>query len=553
MAAQPETRIKVFMSYSRADKAYAADLVLGLAACGFAPYIDREDIAAGEDWSKRLSGLISEADTIVYVISPDSLKSDQCSWELKEAMRLAKRVLPVVWRPVDDASAPAELKRLNYIFFSGDGRTFAAGLSQLADALRTDVDWIREHTRLAALASRWASRQKSAERLLRGDELDAAMEWIGAKPMGAPAVTDEQADFIKASSDARVEAERRAARARAGLLTTVSVVAVVLAGLSAFAVWQWQAAASAERTAVAANSSLEAANKRLGAEVWLRTAPSSTGYYVVDKGWYQVAANYSGAIAEVELSGGGRPSITASGFLLEGGLVHPRYKDEPLLLVLAEAAPDVADLPAAPAPGEAPPAPADTLPADAPRQPQGILGEVKEGDERLTARFPALGGAPIAGAELVWKTPVHVAAEPPFMVWRLASNPPLGWRGITEENVDCTDLATLPSLRTVAVLGIGIPAEGGPSQNALAINISELLDGTDVRSIYYTHANNRASLGAPAFNLSSGKIFAIHRGSEPDPNRPGMRRGYGYSLKFILNVIRSGVKDAALPPLCEAT
>jgi hypothetical protein len=100
------------------------------------------------------------------------------------------------------------------------------------------------------------------------------------------------------------------------------------------------------------------------------------------------------------------------------------------------------------------------------------------------------------------------------------------------------------------VLGVGIPAEGGPSMRALALNISELIDGTDVRAIYYTHANNKASAGAPAFNLSSGKIFAVHRGSEPDPARPGMRRGYGYSLKFILDVVRSSVKEPALPPLC---
>jgi len=89
----PESRVKVFISYSRTDKAFASDLVLGLAACGFAPYIDREDIAAGEDWVKRLSGLISEADTIVYVASPESVKSDQCSWELKEALRLAEQAL----------------------------------------------------------------------------------------------------------------------------------------------------------------------------------------------------------------------------------------------------------------------------------------------------------------------------------------------------------------------------------------------------------------------------------------------------------------------------
>ena len=89
------------------------------------------------------------------------------------------------------------------------------------------------------------------------------------------------------------------------------------------------------------------------------------------------------------------------------------------------------------------------------------------------------------------------------------------------------------------MLGVGIPAEGGPSEKALAINISELIDGTDVRSDLYTHANNKASARRAGVQPLTGKIFAVHRGSEPDPARPGMRRGYGYSLKFILDVVRS--------------
>jgi hypothetical protein len=551
MASAPEESLKVFVSYSRSDRGFASDLVLGLTACGFTAYIDREDIAAGEVWERRLEGLISEADTIVYVISPESVASKQCSWELATSLRLSKRVLPVVWRPVDDSVTPGDLAKLNYIFFSGEGRSFAAGLAELAQALRVDIGWIREHTRLGELAGRWQARGRPETMLLRGDDIDAALAWRNAKPMGATAITDTQADFIKASADARTEAERKATAARRGLLTAVSAVAVVFAALAGVAAWQWQSAAKAESEAVAANLSLEGANRRLGAEIWLRTAPSSSGYYVVDKGWYQVAANYSGAIARVELSGGGRRTLTTTGMILEGGMVHPRYAGEPLLLVLAETPPDEIVGPAI-RPSDSIETPADTLPADAPRQPQGILGEVKEGDERVTATFPALGGAAIEGSELVWKTPVHVAAEPSFMVWRLAAKPPIGWRGIAESDVECADSSVLPEERTVAALGIGIPDEGGPSEKALALNIGELIDGADVRSIYYTHATNKASAGAPAFNLSTGKIFAVHRGSEPDPSRAGARRGYGYSMKFILDVVRSGMKDAQLGPVCES-
>ena len=60
-------KLKVFISYSRKDSGdFADELVSGLELVGFAPFLDRHDIAAGEDWEVRLGGLIQEADTVVH-------------------------------------------------------------------------------------------------------------------------------------------------------------------------------------------------------------------------------------------------------------------------------------------------------------------------------------------------------------------------------------------------------------------------------------------------------------------------------------------------------
>lgn len=636
----PETRIKVFISYSRADKAFASELVLGLAACGFAPYIDRQDIAPGEDWEKRLAGLITEADSIVYIVSPDSLASENCALELRQAIELRKRILPVVWRPIDDAQAPPEMKRLNYIFFAGEGRTFAAGLSELAHALRTDINWIREHTRLAELGGRWAARGRTPEMLLRGDDIDAANQWLANKPITAPPVTDDQADFIKASSDARAEAERKRKRARAGLLTAVSGIAVVFAGLAVVAGWQWTVARDGEQRVTKAYGELDSAtqevrsaNLRLGAEVWLRTAPSDNGYYIIDSGWYPVAANYSGAIARVERSGGGHATWRQTGFIIDGGLVHPQYAGEPLLVLYAESATQHAT----PLKWQPPTTPDDTLPADAPtspridvppdtlsaasgedrkildirrqeeeerqrraaeaarlsqgttlqppaqttipvatthtRPPPGVAprspvdtlspgdpdlvqrivteDEMKPGPEVISVEFPVLGDAPaLKASEMVWRTPAQLGGERPFQLWRLSGAPPFGFKVIGKDDVDCQGFETTPRERTVAMLGIAIPAEGGPTPKALALNISQLLDRTTPQAIHYTHSTNRASGGAPVFDLSTGDVFAVHVSSAPDPDRPGFRRGEGYSFRHLLDMARAGMKDAQLGPVC---
>ena len=55
-------KLKVFISYSRKDSDFAGDLLTGLQACGFEPYLDKRDIAPGEPWEERLARLIQSAE-----------------------------------------------------------------------------------------------------------------------------------------------------------------------------------------------------------------------------------------------------------------------------------------------------------------------------------------------------------------------------------------------------------------------------------------------------------------------------------------------------------
>jgi len=52
-------KLKVFVSYSRKDEDFAEQLVAALDACGFAPYLDKQDVAPGEPWEQRLKGVNS--------------------------------------------------------------------------------------------------------------------------------------------------------------------------------------------------------------------------------------------------------------------------------------------------------------------------------------------------------------------------------------------------------------------------------------------------------------------------------------------------------------
>src|SRR5262245_23774779 len=78
--AAESNKLNVFISYSRDDLDFADQLDALLKLQGFATTIDRHGISGGEDWKQRLGGLIRDADTIVFALSPASARSEICAW-----------------------------------------------------------------------------------------------------------------------------------------------------------------------------------------------------------------------------------------------------------------------------------------------------------------------------------------------------------------------------------------------------------------------------------------------------------------------------------------
>jgi len=209
-------KLNVFISYSRDDHYFADQLDAALILHNFEVALDRQGISGGEDWQSRLGSLIRDADTIVFVLSPSSASSDTCRWEVKQAVSLGKRIIPALCRPLEDAVPPPELSELNYIFFYDEARSpgsgWGTGQAKLVAALNTDLDWLREHTRLLQRASEWQSGGRPSNRLLSGDDIAAAKTWAARRPKDAPEPTALHFDFIRASED--FEGERQSEERR---------------------------------------------------------------------------------------------------------------------------------------------------------------------------------------------------------------------------------------------------------------------------------------------------------------------------------------------------
>lgn len=267
-AARNAARLNVFISYSRQDIVFVDRLQAALAERSIEAFVDRDHIEKGEEWWARIMQLITNADTIVFVLSPGSVDSAVCKDEVAYAEKLNKRFVPIVARDLEGRAVPDALARLNYIFFipnpAGASGDFDAAVADLVRALEADIPWIREHTRLGALAERWEARQRPGDLLLRGAELNTAETWLTTRPEEAPDPTD--------SHHALVTLSRQAATRRQRTLVAASLAAVLVAiSLAGTAMWQREVAAKNEgRAALEAQRAEAEAQRAIKSEAQTR-------------------------------------------------------------------------------------------------------------------------------------------------------------------------------------------------------------------------------------------------------------------------------------------
>jgi hypothetical protein len=218
--------LKIFISYSRRDRSAADLLVAALESRGFAVMIDKRDLPFGEKWQEELAEFIRASDTVIWLVSTQSVASKWCHWELDEVLRRKKRLIPVMIGETPRDELPRQLGEIHILPSEG---VFDASrdLDALSTTLEADREWLKEHTRLADRAREWVGRSNSKALLLRGAALKAAEAWKDRRPAKAPAPSEEILDLILMSR----RAGTRRQRALIGVSLAIALGAIAAAGL----------------------------------------------------------------------------------------------------------------------------------------------------------------------------------------------------------------------------------------------------------------------------------------------------------------------------------
>jgi len=120
----------VFISYSHKDAILANKLKGDLRRNGISVWIDERLQAADDAWLKQLAVAIREQHFFLFLVSPSSVLSDYCQWELGTAQNLKKSIVPLM---IKKANIPAPITNLHYIDFTKD---YDKGLNKLIQTIR---------------------------------------------------------------------------------------------------------------------------------------------------------------------------------------------------------------------------------------------------------------------------------------------------------------------------------------------------------------------------------------------------------------------------------
>ena len=165
-------------------------------------WLAKLDIETGTTFQDEIDKGIEEADNIIYLISPQSLQSKYCQQEIDYALKLNKRIIPILVDNIDIRNLTPEIRNLQYIDLKDykNADKYSLCRDKLLKIIKDDATYYQQHKTILVKALKLQIQNYNPSLLLRGHHLQYYENWLQialTKKQYAPLPL--QIEFIKAS------------------------------------------------------------------------------------------------------------------------------------------------------------------------------------------------------------------------------------------------------------------------------------------------------------------------------------------------------------------
>ncbi len=167
---------QVFLSAASEDRLSKEKIGNSLMREGFTIWTNQTDIRIGTAFKDEINRGIERADTFVYLISPDALRSPYCQQELLSASAHNKRIIPLLIQKTDFQLIPPKLLELQFIDLTES--KYGNGIDKLLKTLKSDAFYYETHKLLLVKALKWHRQNRNPSILLRSYNLQHFVDWL---------------------------------------------------------------------------------------------------------------------------------------------------------------------------------------------------------------------------------------------------------------------------------------------------------------------------------------------------------------------------------------
>lgn len=175
----------IFVCYDMSNKDLREKVYKSLSKAGITTWIHYKDIAKSENYDEAINRGIEQADSLLFFMSNASMMSEYCIKELRYALLLNKRVIPLLIEPLNAESQAVykgikKLQQIQYVDFTNNLKDehYANDIRDLLREINRDRRYYEQHKVFLVQALKWENQGKNPSILLRGYNLQNAQTWL---------------------------------------------------------------------------------------------------------------------------------------------------------------------------------------------------------------------------------------------------------------------------------------------------------------------------------------------------------------------------------------
>lgn len=191
----------LFISYRQEDKQFVKKLFSSFKASGLSLWNEENAISPGTTTNNRtVERGIMLSNSFVFVMSPNSLVSELCLFEIVTASKFHKPIVVVVaTKPTEDQEltfVPEVLDHCKWFYF--ENSIFADKYSELLTEIQHNQEGKKQHSQFLTWSNQWEQSDKKNTLLLSGNRLQKAEKWLANANHGSASYspTYTEADYI---------------------------------------------------------------------------------------------------------------------------------------------------------------------------------------------------------------------------------------------------------------------------------------------------------------------------------------------------------------------